>query len=221
MRLEQGLPTKSKEYTRLAAVCAACGFLIVPSICALGLLIPPTRWALRNRLKGRLALICGIFLLTILTPLPTLYAGYYTLQHFMLRYRLGAHTSLLSAQIHRYYGEYQRLPMTFEELRRSNPDALRAYADKGNDRRVEVLYKPVADWDEKTPFVVAVTVLSGRKQDSLRAYVILGDWGVAHFASNGDLQWILKVDNALRRSVGQEQLWEESNCRMWPGDDWQ
>ena len=86
-------------------------------------------------------------------------------------------------------------------------------------RSVEAFYVPAADWDEKTPFVVAVTVLSDRRQYNLRAYVILGDWGVAHFSPNENLQWLLKIDNTLRRSGGEKRLWVEPNCRMWPGGD--
>lgn len=217
MNASSPAPSRVKEHARLAAVCAACGPLILPATCSVGLLIPVAKWALGNRRGAWVALSCAIVLLAGLTMLPTLYLGHRWLERGLANMAIGTHTSVLSAQIHYYYQDHGDLPETLEELRRARPGAPQAYTYMSEHGRAEPRYLPVDNWDEKTPVVVAVLGPTKGQLEDQRAYVVLGHWAGAHYASHDDLQWILKMDNAVRLSLGDEHVWRDLDCNVWPG----
>ena len=210
---------RAREYARLAAVCAGCGWLVLPSVCSLVLLIPVIKSALRDHRKGWLALSLAVAVLAAATASPTVYFGYALLQRAWGEYRLGLHVSLLSAEIHRYYRDHHGLPETLEELRRSRPGVPQAYTYTTEQGNAKPLYVPLSNWDEKTPVVVAVAGPAKGQPESRRAYVVLGAPGRVHHASDADLQWILKADNAIRHSLGEERVWRGLDCLMWPGKE--
>jgi len=201
----------------VAATCAACGILVVPVFVAVVCLVPVVTWAVRQHRTRCILWLCAIGLGGMFMGSLSAY-GIWNLVHFkMYQFEQSLHTCMLSAAIYTHYERCGRLSETLEEIRQTGVYGSQAYRFPDNDNGVPPFYLPVTNWDGKAPVVVAVT---GRSKDyprdyseRMRGYVILGDLGSAHFASEHDLVWILKADDIVREALGDRRHWESVNWR--------
>jgi len=193
--------------------CAACGIPIVPVFVAVVCLVPVVTWAVRQH---RTRFILGLCAIGFGGVSVSAYGTWKLVQGSMYRYELGVHTCMLAAAIYVHHERCGSLPETLEEIRQTGDYGSQAYRFPDNDNGVPPFYLPVTHWDGKAPVVVAVT---GRSSDyprdyseAMRGYVILGDTG-GHFASERELEWILKADDVVRAALGEPKRWESVNWR--------
>lgn len=200
------MPSPLLVRMRIAAAYAACGMLIIPLVVSLVYLAPVVGWVLCQKRYGHIARMLGIVILGLVMVTPSVLGALSWWYYTGYRYGLSIHTSVLSAEIHRYYKEHGNLPETLEEISRQGIYA-QAYRFPEDGDGLPPLYLPVSNWDGRTPVIVAITAKSQRYPMGDRGYVILGDWATAHFASEEDLQWILRADSVVRDKLGDQRNW--------------
>jgi len=204
-----GSPELDREVAkgaRWAFLSAFCGFLVFPAVIALVKSVQIIRWAVKTRRYGWIISALGISIVAAGTASFSLYVGWAWLRVWLYEFQVGAHTSCLSAAIHRYHEARGRLPESLDEMRETGFYDPVFYIYPGREG-VSPLYLPIHEWDGTTPVVVAVTAKCPRVPGARRAFVILGDWGGAHYATDDDLRWILAADDRIREALGEKQRW--------------
>ncbi len=196
----------------VAVVAAACGFLVLPSLYALGLLVRPALMLRRRGSWRGWGLLLAVAGLAFVTPLPMIGFGVQGVRarcrHTQLRWAAGG----LSKHLHIFFKREGRVPRALTELRQWA--APHAYDIRSGKEWTEPRYRTLSSVPEGVPVVIAVVGDSeALDDDALVAYIVLGDFPTAHFVAKKDLWPVLRADNAIRRLLGEKALWDDAD---WP-----
>jgi hypothetical protein len=206
--MKASIPPRQRERFRMGLVCAACGLLVVPAIAAVIMLGRFLYWGIRNGHHRRAFVAVLAALVGIVLAVLSAWGMVEGARYFAYSMTLSWHTCYLSPAIHRYYDRHGRLADSLDELKDSGFGWPVAYVLESGSGYIAPHYLPVTDWDGETPFIVAVTGTSEEYPDR-RGYVVLGDWGQAHYATVRDLRWMLKADDVVREHGGEPRRWKD------------